>query len=193
VRRMILALGLACVVGTGLQAQMVGTGAPVVVVPSLPTSCPSGYNLGCVLETWTTPASNVGTTETTLATYTLPANTLSALGQKLHLVAWGSFAANADSKTIASYFGATKISTYGGSFNGIAWRIDATVQVAASGQSGTAMSLTNGNTPAILTSSPAETLTGTVVVKVTGTSGTGSGDVTLDGAYLEWLPAGGLN
>lgn len=45
------------------------------------------------------------TTEDTLATYTLPANCLDAVGRGLQIIAWGNIAATSATKTAKLYFG----------------------------------------------------------------------------------------
>ena len=53
-----------------------------------------------------TPAGTpANTNETTLQTFTLPANTLDAPGRCLKIRAWGTFGANANGKTVRLYFG----------------------------------------------------------------------------------------
>ena len=194
-RRMILALGLACAVGSGLQAQMVGTGTPVVVVPSLPTSCPSGYNLACTLETWTTPASNVGTTTTVLATYTLPANTLSANGQSLEISGNFNTAANTNTKTWYGNFGAALLMGNATTNSGASPRTLITVtRISAT----TAWITADSNFESSIAQGNNSLFTGfdftaPIVFTYSGKSSAASGDITFEEGKVQWLPAGGLN
>ena len=62
-----------------------------------------------------TPAT---TTETTLKTWDLPAGALATDDQGIRMHAFGSFAANANDKTVRIKFGATTVLTYAGSSTG---------------------------------------------------------------------------
>ncbi len=137
----------------------------------------------------TAQVSNVGTGETDLCLYTMPANTLVTNGRGVQVTAYGSYAVNGNTKTVKAYFGATAINTIAGALSGGGWYITATVlrtgataQVAGSngiGLNGSA--LNSGPT------SPAETLSGAVIVKITGQSGTAGADVTLTGFAVQAL------
>src|SRR3954470_14824272 len=77
------------------------------------------------IATSVTPVANGTTVETDLFSYTMPANTLSANAQKLRVTAWGSMAANANTKTLKAYFGGTSrnftnVTTAG---NSVTWRL----------------------------------------------------------------------
>lgn len=134
---------------------------------------------------------NSGTGETTLKTYTLPAAKLAATGDTVRIRATGSFAANANLKSVRLYFGATVVAAMVATgFNGAHWIIEAEVsrtgaatQTAFGGFDTQASGmLTTGTTPA-------ETLSGTLIIKCTGTSGTGSNDVICKNFCVEFLPA----
>lgn len=137
-----------------------------------------------------TPVSNVSTTETDLLTYTLPAGALSANGAGLRITAWGTLAANGNTKTVRVYFGASVVTTLASTNNNVAWkstavvtRVTATTQVAMGDTYFGALAIADGRT-----TSPTETLSGSLVIKVTGQSGTGSGDVTNIGLTVEVTP-----
>jgi hypothetical protein len=53
----------------------------------------------------TTAVGNVGTGEDNLMTYAIPASVLNANGVGVRVTAWGTFANNADAKTLKFYFG----------------------------------------------------------------------------------------
>lgn len=63
--------------------------------------------VGGVLYVTTAQAGNVGTGEDDLASYSVPASTLSANGQSLWFEAWGTFANNTNSKTLRVRFGSS--------------------------------------------------------------------------------------
>jgi hypothetical protein len=152
---------------------------------------PSGVPV--VLFSTVTPASNSGTTETTLATYTLPAKTLGVNGQAVDILASFAFAANTNAKTVAIRVGANSIGSTGSTtasqfpvLHVIAVLTpDGLVtlgreQLGAAATSGTVV--TDAET-ASFTATNANTFT------ATGTGGA-TGDVTLRFMRITFLPAG---
>lgn len=142
-----------------------------------------------ILNVNVTPVSNVSTTETDLMTYTLPAGWMSANGMGIRVSAFGTTAANGNSKTVRLYFGASVVAIQAAiTSSGSAWhttmivlRTGATTQVSG-GNIWTALNTGNPASP-----SPTETLSGTVIIKVTGQSATAGADVTQTGMVVEAL------
>ena len=144
-----------------------------------------------------TPAN---TTETVLKTWDLPAGALATDDQGIRIHAFGSFAANANDKTVRIKFGATTVLTYAGAGNGTGgggWR----AQVDLFRTGGTAQKaipwflsvIGNWAAPTFTTTTghttPAETLSGAVTIEVTGQNGTGTADdIVCEGFYVEFLP-----
>ena len=144
-----------------------------------------------------TPAT---TTETTLKTWDLPAGALATDDQGIRIHAFGSFAANANAKTVRIKFGATTVLTYTGAGPGTGgggWR----AQVDLFRTGGTAQKaipwlvsgIGNWGDPAFTTTTghttPAETLSGAVTIEVTGENGTGTADdIVCEGFSVEFLP-----
>lgn len=143
-----------------------------------------------VLSINTTPANNVTTGETDLMTYTLPANTLGTNGQALRITVWGTTAANANTKTLKLKFGATSVTLNPTTTapNAKDWR--ATAIVARTGAATQEM-ITEACVGAVqdstTRSAPTETLSGSLVIKVTGQSGTASDDISQKGMLIEQL------
>lgn len=144
-----------------------------------------------LLYTLITPASNSGTGETTVATYTLSGNTLNRNGQALRITVLGDFAANSDTKTVRVKLGATSLfaqtSTSSGSgFGLIVYLFRLT--------SGTEVAKTIGNIGSTLVSASSGSasidLTAATTITVTLQSDTQSSDATLKAATIELLPAG---
>lgn len=142
--------------------------------------------------TSTTAASNVGTAETDLITYAMPANTLSADGKGLRIRAWGTLANDANTKTVRVYFGASVVETYAGTNGNTGWYSDSTVlrtgataQISVGWQT---QNVVSGGIRGLTTASPTETLSGAVTIKVTGQSGAASNDVTVLALIIEALP-----
>jgi len=144
--------------------------------------------LGGTLFTSTTATSTTGLVEETLLSYTLPAATLAVNGRGVRITAAGAFAANANAKTVKAYFGATDLTVnfLASTFNGGGWRVTAEVfRTAAATQVAEAFifGITSGRSVQPVT--PAETLSGTVLIKVTGTTPTTIGDITQNYLLVE--------
>jgi hypothetical protein len=145
--------------------------------------------LGGTLSSNVTATSTTGLVEETLMQYTLPANTLAVNGRGLRFTVTCTFAANANAKACKLYFGAAVIAQSGavvGSPNGSTYvalhtltRISATTQhtsgVDTVGASGASIANTQGT----------ETLSGAVLIKVTGTGPTTIGDITATQLLVE--------
>jgi hypothetical protein len=147
------------------------------------------------LFTSTAAVSNTSTTETDLISYSMPASTLAANGQKLRITCWLTTAANTNNKTVKLYFGGTLVAfsaataLNAGTFrlNAEIVRTSATAQVSVGDM--TASSSGAGFVSALgLNGTPAETLSGAVTIKVTGQSGTTSSDVTTTAMFIELIP-----
>ena len=137
----------------------------------------------------TSTGNTADTTEDTLMTYSLPAKTLSATNKGLKIRAWGNTAANADNKTIKLYFGSEVITTPTAATNNKGWELE--LEVYKNGAStqvvfGKGIVDTTSVTPLITTG--AETDTSAIVIKVTGTAGTGNAnDIVAKGLIVEML------
>lgn len=145
-----------------------------------------------LIEANVTPAATTAvTTEETLWTYTLPANTLSANGAGLQIIAHGGLAANGNSKTVRVYFGASVVTSFTlGTGGASGWRAvadvlrkDATNQI-GSGQ------LAHNATFQVSAIQPTETLSGAIVIKVTGQNGSANAnDITFRFVTVKYCPA----
>lgn len=146
---------------------------------------------GTAFTNTTAAQTGANTNETDLWTDSIPANTLSTDGYAIRIRAWGTTAANANSKNQRLYFGGTVIGLINGSSSGAVWnfdavivRTDAAAQVAhAIGQlGGYATGSSNTHTP--LT---ADT-TAAIPIKITGQNGVASaGDIVFRGVIVEVL------
>lgn len=199
VKRLVAVLVVALFAGLGLSslALVIPAAAQVVVNPSrIPFTIPVGgggqlaYPCGSLAGgTSTTQAGTIAnTTETDLYSWTLPGGTLDADGKAIRLLAFGSVAANANAKTIKLYFGASTLQVYNaGTGNNLAWLIEATViRTGAATQLAIGKLLIGGTHTNNVLASPTETLSGNVVIRVTGTNGTASAnDIVFRGAKPE--------
>jgi hypothetical protein len=158
----------------------------------------TAVTVGGTLKVDTTTTGNVGAGEDTLTTYTTPANQLGVNGDSYEFDVWGTCAANTNTKDVKVYYGATVLIDGGAVvLNGVSWRahgkivrVTATTQTASCELTvgGTLLSAVNGTI--CLTTSPAETLSGTVVFKTTGTSAISpnDNDIVQNGMVLKWYP-----
>lgn len=153
---------------------------------------PNGATHQGTLYKGVTPASTAaGTTPQVLQTYSLPAGALSTAGQAVRITAWGTYAANANVKTVSLTFGATTVATTGAvASNGTTWYCQADV-FCLTGVTQTAVGIAQSGTTlhANTASAPAETLANAIVVTVTATDAISSaGDVVCTGMVVEYLP-----
>lgn len=124
------------------------------------------------------------TSEDTLFTFSLPANSLASVGQEITIQAWGSVAATSATKTIKLYFGAgvTQTVTYTTTQTGN-WQINAQVfKQAANVQMALmqydALGATTARSLGNITNG-AETDTSAITIKVTGTSSAATANLIL--------------
>lgn len=145
--------------------------------------------MGTINVNTTSTGTGADTTEDTLTTYSLPANTLSAAGKGLKIRAWGTTAANADNKTMKLYFGSEVIATPTAATNNKNWYLELEVyKTAANAQvvDGRGIVDTTAVTPYFATGT--ETDTAAITVKATGTNGTGNAnDIVIKGFIVEML------
>ncbi|MGN8278173.1 hypothetical protein [Pseudomonas sp. SMN5] len=133
-----------------------------------------------------TPAS---VTPTDLMSYTIPAGTLKA-GQKVKILAYGTFAANANNKTIRVFFGALNAGGWVSTTNGGAWRIDTEIELISAGsQEYIRRSDVQGASNSIATGIGAVDESAAVLVRVQGENGVASaGDIVCQHLSIELSP-----
>jgi hypothetical protein len=160
------------------------------------TSAPDGWeliNAGAPLSFENvTQAPNSGTGETDLHSFTLPTAHFNVDKRAIRLKAEGSFAANANVKTLKLKFGAAGTITLNpvtGSPNGVRFSVEATIIRTGSNAQKIFVKVLVGLLAFDLVSmtNTTETDSGALVVKLTGQSGTGSNDILLDLTTVEFL------
>lgn len=146
------------------------------------------------LYTSTTSTGNTAdTTDDTLASYSLPANSFPATlsGQNILVTAFGTTGATANNKTIKLWFGSELITSGVITDNAGTWYAQLLIinGVAANAQiiNGTLSHNTTSIAPLVTTG--AETETAPILIKCTGASGTtgAANDVVLKGFVVEYL------
>lgn len=135
---------------------------------------------------------NVAGAETDLMTYSMPGGTMGANNDSVRISAWGTTAANGNTKTIKVYFGATVIldtSKTTAAPNNNDWFLECLViRVSNTSQNAGGFYSFDQNENAGKNSAPAATLSGAVTIKLTGQGGL-SGDITQEAMIIEKLPA----
>lgn len=155
---------------------------------------------GTVLRLYSNPANGgngADNTEDTIFSYSMPANTMAASGDKLRIRAHCQWANNADTKTTNIYFGATKIAfmgagttaNYAGNFDLLVNKIGSNSQT----ENGTLLESTINSTAVASTgsyvSTSSETDTSIIIVKITGQSGSSvANDVVCNQFTIEFIP-----
>lgn len=143
---------------------------------------------GTLTTSTTSTCTTAVTTEEDLWTYSLPAGALSADGRGVRVKVFGTTAATATVKSVRGYFGATvAASSVGSSPNNVAWEIVFEVlRTAAATQIAYGRTFISTVTENSIVTTPAETLSGAVTIKLTGQNGTANAnDICVKGAIVE--------
>lgn len=140
----------------------------------------------------TTPASNTTTGETDLMSYTIPANSLSAVGKTVRVTCWGNEANNVNAKTVQTYIGGTSINsaTLLTSALGVWKTVTLFVCTGSNTQSYFSetirLNVSAQDISARVQGTLAKTDTSDIIFKTTGTGGATS-DITQTGMIVEFL------
>ena len=139
---------------------------------------------------------NSGNTNTsqTLASYVLPANTLQSVGQEIEVIAWGTVAGNAASKSIVMNVGGATFTTGTNTGSGYAWNlVGRYIKQTSDAQnyyfSGTGSS-SGGTGGGVAPKAGTDTAvdTGTIAINVVATDASAaSNDITLLGFTVEFF------
>ncbi len=129
----------------------------------------------------------VSTTETTLGSTVLQAQGMSGVGASIQVVAWGTVANNANTKTLTFYFGGTSQAFVLQASTANSWFLEAWV-VSTGTKTQTAVvtvrcGLVAASTTDVFTLSPTENDLANITVKVTGTATT-TNDIQAKGFYV---------
>mgnify|MGYP001585906227 CR=1 FL=1 len=171
----LVAVGTSGIDSTGDVVIAMGTGAGTAKSPG-------------VANVNTTAVGNVGVGTDDLMTYSHPANSLSANGKGVRITAWGTAANNANAKTVTLAYGATTlVSTVLTVSHVGTWRIvGEVIRTGAATQEAIAQ-LNQGGTTTLVDveqTAPAETLSGAVTIKCTGTA-TADNDIVQECMVVE--------
>jgi hypothetical protein len=135
------------------------------------------YNRSGLIASVLGTATIANTTETTLASYTLPGGSFDPAkvspNGTIIVYAWGKFGATANNKTVKLYFGSTSYSTGVQTSNGGSWWMESVVQRSGlSTQNVSFNAQVAGTAIATTSSQPTESEAADILLKVTGTNGT---------------------
>lgn len=148
-----------------------------------------GISIGGTISTNTTSAANSGSGETTMMTYTV--EPMKANNDEIYVKAWGTYAANANNKTIKLKFGGQTILTTGSiAANAGSWQIEASIiRTAAATQEITATVISSNINVAESATRTAGTqdLTASNALFITG-QGTSSDDIVQNAMIVKLTP-----
>ena len=157
-------------------------------------------NLGEPVQSLSVQAPNVGTdadtVEKILGTFTLPGGTLASEVEAVKITAFGTWATGTDSRRIRLYFGATVVLDANQIHNAASsWRVSALVlrdgaasQVAL-GEGIIGADPTIDELRDLLSTTPAETMSGDIVIKVTGQNTVATlNTIVLGGMLVQLIP-----
>ncbi|MGX5846924.1 hypothetical protein ACWGTO_07580 [Mesorhizobium sp. PL10] len=136
-----------------------------------------------------TPASTTAvTTAEDLMTYSIAAASL-AIGRRVRIKAWGTTAANANTKTGRLWFGTTNMGGWASALNGVGWQIEGEVFITGAATQSYVRETSGPSTISQITSGTgADAISGAIVAKFQGQNGTASaGDITCNGLEVEVL------
>lgn len=160
------------------NSQITDDGTTVTLPNASVRTAGAGSGTGTLVGTLNvnvTPVTTTDQSEDNLMTYTLPANTLNADGKAIRIRAQFTSSANANNKTFALYFGATKlVLTTAANTGSLLCSAEAVVvRTGAATQTSSSTYLVGAASVAAIQSgvnaaTPGETLSGTVVIKGTG-------------------------
>ena len=139
----------------------------------------------------TTPVGNVTVGVDTLMTYSLQPNVLAKDGYNISIKAWGTFAANANSKQLKLLFGAAVLyDTTALVVNNGTWVIESSVVRTGTATQQAVTFIISSNTTVVNSVTyivPTETLSGTIVIKCTGEA-VATNDIVQKGLLIKVFP-----
>lgn len=153
-----------------------------------------GATGGGTLHVNMTQAGNVGTGEDTLASYTVPAGQLAANGDTLWFEAFGTMAANANSKTVRVRFGSSGTNLIYEQTNtgwGEHWSVRGRIYRTGASAQKASVDLISDNDDRVTTQTTTglnQDVTATVTLVVTAEA-VADNDVVLEGLIVGWQPA----
>jgi len=144
---------------------------------------------GNITTSLTTIGSSATNTTQTLASYTLPANSLNTNGNAMQITAWGRCASNAAPKTIALNVGGQFISTGSSNGNNTAWKVSGyVIRTSANNQKGYFEALHSNALVAPKSSTDTSVDTTTMGISITCLDASAAqSNILLDGMAIEYF------
>lgn len=143
---------------------------------------------GLVGVSLTSVTGSAGTTEVAFHTITVPAKFLNVDGRGVRIKASGSFAANGNTKTIKTYFGAQSISSGAVTHNAKNWLMELEVfRTGAATQVNRGRYSADGTADVVAIGTGTDDLTAAVIVKITGTGATSGADIIISNLTVELI------
>ena len=179
-------------IGTSVGALLLeGDGGPKAVVGASATT--NRANIGGVINVNTTSAATTGTSEETLASYSLPSNAFNANGNGIRVTVWGTTAGNANNKSAVLYFGTSaRTVLINAAHNNVVWSgVVEILRTGSNAQLQTARSMYNVSGSAgssyAETGTSAITDSAAIIVALKATTPTAAGDLTFKGMIVEFF------
>ena len=141
------------------------------------------------LKDWYTDASNTGSSGTDLYTFNVPANTLTADGQKIAFTFGGNVANNSNSKTLTIGFGNTSFSPSASTQSGGSWHISGFLIRTSSTTYRIVFNVGNRDFWGAIASSGGVTDYTSAITFSLSATGVSTGDITATIGSLQFLPA----
>ena len=144
---------------------------------------------GLIAAKVTATGTGADVTEDTLQIFTLPANAFDVVGRGVHIEAWGTTGADANTKIVRLYFGAKIYDSTAIPLNNGGWYLWANVYKTGSNtQTAVATSVFGNSNPATNINALAQIDTSGIVIKVTGqNSAAVTNDIVCSGMTVQFL------
>lgn len=185
-----------CAAGISLASQIPIVSGPqdpsqlLATINSLIQSINAGVNGRLTAQV--TATGTTTTIENTMATYSLPANTLANPGDAVRTICWGTSAVNTNSKNVKLYFGSSAIQTQNNAttriMSGDTWYLEMLVMRNGAATQDILSRGATALTPVTpVSTAGAETLSSAITIKCTGITPTAAQDVTTQGFLVEQI------
>lgn len=138
----------------------------------------------------TAVGTDADTVEKDLITFSLPADSLNANGKGVRVTAWGTTAANGNTKTMRLKFGATVLRAVGPfAPNNLDWLVQSIViRTGASAQDAMTHEMVQNSVVFTSHTEPAEDTTAAITIKITGENAVAAAnDIVAEGLLIERL------
>ena len=153
----------------------------------------AGRTPALLFQSTTSVGNGADTTQDVLKTFSVPANTLRNVGDRLRMRAGGTFAATTDAKTLAVRWGGGNLNSFGVStVSQVTWRIELDImKTGSNAQSWLQLTASNSQTVAGTTGATPRVDTAAILLEVTGQNTTAptAGSIACSFFTVDFMPA----